>query len=107
MPDHVHIVLNGLTHTSDLLRFVKTFKQRTGFHYRKKYVHRLWQNKFYDHILRPKDTLDSVLWYVWLNPVRKNLCATPERYPFSGPFTAGWNTGNRPAQIWQPPHLPA
>lgn len=96
MPDHVHIVLNGLNHTSDFLRFVKAFKQRTGFHYHKKHRHRLWQPKFYDHILRPKDTLDSVLWYVWWNPVRKNLCTAPGLYPFSGPFTAEWNADNQP-----------
>jgi len=31
MPDHVHALVHGLTETSDLLVFVKKFKQQTGY----------------------------------------------------------------------------
>jgi hypothetical protein len=31
---------------------------------------------------------DRVAGYIWSNPVRKGLCATPTAYPFLGSFTA-------------------
>ena len=41
MPDHLHVLAEGLKPTSNLLRFVKTFKQRTAFLYNKELRERL------------------------------------------------------------------
>jgi putative transposase len=103
MPDHVHIVVEGSADQSDLGRFVKTFKQLTAFHYKKESGETLWQRRFYEHIVRPSDSLDAVIWYVWLNPVRAGLCVDAKSYPHSGSFTSDW--GRKPqAEIgWVPP----
>ena len=78
MPDHVHILVEGQESASDLRRFVKALKQRTGFLYQREVHEQLWQKKFYDHILRRNDAPDTVAWYIWMNPVRKGICAQPK-----------------------------
>ena len=47
----------------------------------------LWQKKYFDHILRPKESMDAVAWYIWLNPVRAGLERAPGLYPFAGSLT--------------------
>jgi len=103
MPDHLHLVLEGARDDSDMKRFRKTFKQMTSFHCRSELDERLWQKAFYDHILRASDSLDKVLWYAWMNPVRAGLCADPHDYAHSGSFTMDWG-GKALSQLgWVPP----
>jgi REP element-mobilizing transposase RayT len=103
MPDHVHVVVEGARDQSDMGKFVKAFKQVTAFYYKQETGERLWQKKYYDHILRGADTLDAVMWYVWLNPVRAGLCADARSYAYSGSFALDWNSAIRDAKEWVPP----
>jgi putative transposase len=103
MPDHVHAVIEGSAGDSDLGRFVKAFKQSTAFHYKKELGESLWQRRYYEHILRPSDSLDAIIWYVWMNPVRAGLCAEPKSYPHSGSFTSDWGSVPRSEIGWIPP----
>jgi putative transposase len=70
MPDHAHLLAEGLQDACDLLGFVKELKQLSAYHYKQETGQRLWQKKYYDHILRSAESLDAVAWYIWLNPVR-------------------------------------
>ncbi len=90
MPDHLHFLAEGKTDASDLIRFIKAFKQVTGFECRGRFRDKLWQGSFYDHILRSRDSSESVAWYIWMNPVRKGICRDPREYPFSGSFSLPW-----------------
>ncbi|MFI5058703.1 MAG: REP-associated tyrosine transposase [Candidatus Acidiferrales bacterium] len=74
MPDHLHFLCEGNSPQSNLLRFVTAFKQRTTIAHKNRAEGSLWQTKFYDHILRAPDKLESVACYIWANPVRKGLC---------------------------------
>ena len=87
MPDHVHILAAGASETSNLLKFVGLFKQDTARQFARRANSTLWQYRYYDHVLRGRDSADRVAWYIWLNPVRKGLCTTPAAYPFLGSFT--------------------
>lgn len=87
MPDHVHVLVAGASEASDLLKFVMSFKQKTASEFVHATHRPLWQFKYYDHILRGRDSADRVAWYIWMNPVRKGLCPTPAAYPFLGSFT--------------------
>jgi len=102
MPDHVHFLVEGNSDASDLIRFVKSFKQVTSFACRSRVGGPLWQRSSYDHILRGQDSLADVAWYIWMNPVRKGMCEDPRDYPFSGTFSAAWPEF-RPAETWVPP----
>jgi len=104
MPDHLHALVFGLEPASSMLAFAKILKQKTSYEFRRKFSEPLWQKKFYDHILRPKDSPAAVAVYIWMNPVRKNLCKTPHDYPFSGSFVLeDWRKTFSPKELWQPP----
>jgi REP element-mobilizing transposase RayT len=90
MPDHLHLLTNGAHPAADCLTFVKTFKQRSGFAFKQRTRERLWQDRPYDHILRPDESWEAVAYYIWMNPVRKGLCGRPEQWPFSGSLTVDW-----------------
>ena len=105
MPDHLHMLAAGASDTSNLLKFVMSFKQETGEEFTRKTRRPLWQFKYYDHILRGNDSADRVAWYIWSNPVRKALRDTPAAYPFLGSFTAIGTKmlkGSAPTK-WTPP----
>ena len=103
MPDHLHFVAEGATDASDLVKFVHLFKQLTGYKYRQAYNRQLWQTRFYDHIVRSADDLNAMLCYVWMNPVRKGLCAEPSLYPLSGSQTVEWMKKSITGSSWLPP----
>ncbi len=104
MPDHLHVLVNGTAEDSQLLRFAKGCKQRSGYLFEQKNRQRLWQKKYYEHILRPNDPWESVAWYIWMNPVRGGLCARPQDWPFSGSFTVDWRKFLAPPEeLWVPP----
>ena len=90
MPDHLHILTEGIQDSSDLREFVRLLKQRTAFDFRKSRDRRLWESSYYDHILRSTDVIEEVAAYIWWNPVRRKLCDEPHEYPFSGSQTIDW-----------------
>ena len=89
MPDHVHLLLQAASIDSDLLRMMIAWKQRTGFAHARATGARLWQNGYYDHVLRRENDLLKVIRYLVDNPVRAGLVRDISDYPF-------WGSG-----IWQ------
>jgi REP element-mobilizing transposase RayT len=105
MPDHMHALAEGGTSASNLVKFIEAFKQETAIEFARRTQRRLWQFKYYDHILRRRDSFEGVAWYIWLNPVRKALCRVPAEYPLQGSFTEFGATllkGSVAAE-WTPP----
>ncbi len=92
MPDHLHLLAAGMTEESNLVKFVESFKQATAVEFARRTHKRLWQTKYYDHILRGSESADRVAWYIWMNPVRKGFCHEPKGYRFLGSLT---EIGNR------------
>ena len=84
MPDHFHVVLEGMNEEADLLKAVVGFKQATGYWMRINLRGYRWQKSYYDHILRSEDDLKTQISYILENPVRKGLVNKWQDYPFSG-----------------------
>jgi putative transposase len=103
MPDHLHVLVEGAHDTCDLLEFIRLFKQCTAFEFRKFHHRPLWEMSYYDHILRPSDHIEDVACYIWMNPVRKRLCANASEFPFSGSLTIDWIQRARSGTSWSPP----
>jgi putative transposase len=103
MPDHVHVLVEGKTADSDLVKFVAQWKQSTGYVFRHDLPPRFWQRRFYDHVLRRAAESESVAWYIWMNPVRRGIVAAPQTYPFSGSFTVDWPRNAPVSETWIPP----
>ena len=83
MPDHLHLLVMGRHNEADLISFVQRFKQVTAFRFKRETGQRLWQQSFYDRVLRVEEDLSDVAAYILGNPVRSGLVASPEDYPLS------------------------
>ena len=88
MPDHLHLLVEGGA-GSDLPVFVKDFRQRTGYAYRRASGEALWQKSYYDHVLRHEEDVREAARYIVSNPVRAGLVAAARDHPYSGSFAWG------------------
>ena len=84
MPDHLHLILEGISEKSDLWKAIVMFKQQTGFWFSKNMEDVKWQKDFYDHIPRKDEDLKKLILYILNNPVRKNIVTRWQDYPFLG-----------------------
>ena len=84
MPDHLHALVEGSREDADTARFVMRFRQVSGYGYRQRCGARLWQDGYYDHVLRKEDATLEIARYIVANPVRAGLCAHPRAYPYIG-----------------------
>jgi putative transposase len=103
MPDHVHILAEGANDGCDLREFIRLFKQRTAFEFRNSHGDTLWEKSYYDHILRTADRMEDVACYIWWNPVRKEICARPQEFPYSGSQTIDWIKRAASGTSWSAP----
>jgi putative transposase len=84
MPDHLHLVVEGLSDGSSLSRFIRLGKQRSGYQFAQREHDKLWQDSYFDRTLRSDDALADVLRYLINNPVRAGLVDDPKEYPYWG-----------------------
>jgi putative transposase len=84
MPDHVHLLVEGLRDTSDGKRFISRAKQFSGFYYAKQFGSKLWQRYGYERVLRNDEATLDVVRYIVANPVRAGLVRDLRDFPFVG-----------------------
>ena len=84
MPDHCHILLEGRSESSDVMRVMIAFKRKTGFWLSRNFPDVRWQKDFCDHIIRSSKDLRRQIDYILTNPVRNNLVGDWHNYPFKG-----------------------
>ena len=88
MPDHLHLLVEGTTETSDLREFVKLAKQKAGYEYSKGGNGRLWQPSYFEHVLRDEESTPRVTAYIFNNPIAAGLATRFGEYRFAGSDTA-------------------
>ncbi len=86
MPNHVHLVLSPMREREQKLskvmqRWKSSSKQRLN---RAGEDGAVWQDEFFDRLLRSDESLTDKWRYVEMNPVRAGLCECPEDYPYLG-----------------------
>jgi REP element-mobilizing transposase RayT len=84
MPDHAHVLVEANSEGSDFLKFVKRFKQTTGFQYRQETEQALWQPGYHERVLRDDEATETVVRYILENPIRARLAVRLGEYPFAG-----------------------
>lgn len=84
MPDHAHLVVEGLSEQADLCRFIARWKQESGYWYRRETGRALWMSGYYDRILRDGESTMDAVRYVVMNPIRARLAKQVGEYPFAG-----------------------
>lgn len=88
MPDHVHLVVRPLQQSDGqwpsipwLVKSIKTFSARE-INQRRGREGALWQDEYFDRIVRREGELEDIIHYIAENPVRKGLAATWSEYPY-------------------------
>jgi REP element-mobilizing transposase RayT len=86
MPDHVHFFASPQgDEAKSLSGFVGGWKRWTQREIRKARVESFaWQAEFFDHLLRSDESYESKWGYVRGNPVRAQLVADHDEWPFQG-----------------------
>jgi REP element-mobilizing transposase RayT len=84
MPDHAHALVEGLTSDASLPLFVKSAKESSGRASFRRTKRKLWQEGYYERVLRQEEDARNVARYIIQNPVRAGLVENPADYPFLG-----------------------
>jgi len=84
MPDHVHLFICGDLHFH-LGKWIKALRQALGKSISSGMRHdRIWQEGFFDHILRSDESMAQKWEYVRDNPVRAGFVRIWTEWPFQG-----------------------
>jgi REP element-mobilizing transposase RayT len=84
MTDHLHALIRGQAEESDCKAFIKAAKQYSGFYFKQKHHHELWQRYGYEWVVRDHMERALVIGYIVTNPVEAGLVGHPAEYPFLG-----------------------
>ena len=84
MPDHVHLFVCG-DEQFDLGRWIAALKQMlTKANGWSKEIGQVWQEGFFDHVLRSDESMNAKWEYILQNPVRAGLVKEAEELALSG-----------------------
>lgn len=85
MPDHIHFLISPEIDRASVLTYADQFKGKTtNLSWGLGWQGKLWQPRYYDHIVRADEDLWAIAEYIMENPVRKGLVSRPEDWPWSG-----------------------
>jgi REP element-mobilizing transposase RayT len=80
----MYLLVEGTADDSHLPSFASLAKQYSAYRCRGRVEGRLWQDGYYDHVLRNNETTVKVARYIVENPVRAGLVTSVKEYPFIG-----------------------
>jgi putative transposase len=81
LPDHAHLLIKPKS--TSILNLMKKFKQKFSGLYRSRYhlaKGRVWQYRYWDHIIRDQIDLNRHLDYIHYNPVKHEMVINPRDY---------------------------
>ena len=84
MPDHIHLLIEGLREDADARKFITKSKQCSAHAYAESTGCRLWQPFGYEHVVRSEESTIAIARYILENPIRAGLARGVLEYPFSG-----------------------
>ncbi len=85
MSDHLHFLGSPRKEGVSVLTFTDQFKGKaTNLSWTVGWRGKLWQPRYYDHIVRAEEDLRAIAKYILNNPVRKGLVERAEDWRWSG-----------------------
>jgi len=89
MPDHIHLFVYLPPTGMILSAWIQSLrsilgKSLLGLGHQKPH----WQEGFFDHLLRSSDSYSEKWEYIRMNPVRAELCSSPDEWPYQGEVSA-------------------
>jgi len=107
LDDHFHFILDP--RDNDPSRLLQRLKMSFAAYYRKRmemHSGRVWQNRFWDHIIRDQTDLSRYIDYIHFNPVKHGYVNRPGECQYSS-FNEYYKNGVYPDNwgIVEPTHL--
>jgi putative transposase len=104
LPEHFHTIIDP--GDGDLSEIIKRIKLSFGGQYRDRYglkSGRLWQLRFWDHVIRNTRDMNRHIDYIHYNPVRHGLVRRPIDYEYSsfgaymkqGYYSSDWGVNRK------------
>ena len=84
MPDHVHMIIDPKD--SDLSNLMRRVKLAFAYKYRSQhnlYSGKVWQPRFWDHVIRDQNDMNRHIDYIHYNPVKHGLVTNPRKWRYS------------------------
>ena len=84
LPDHWHALIDPMS--NDMAALMRKIKLSFSSFYRKNSPQRsikLWQHRYWDHIIRDQDDFNRHVDYIHYNPVKHGLVKRPLEYRYS------------------------
>jgi putative transposase len=89
MPDHLHFLVSPRQDGVSVLTFTERYKgESTNRSWTVGWHGKLWQPRYYDHLVRAEEDLRAIAQYILGNPVRLGLVESAEDWPWSGQMNA-------------------
>jgi putative transposase len=86
LPDHLHFIMS-LTNTDKISFRIQQIKYRFTLAYKKHYSIStpisLWQNRFWEHVIRNEKDWMAHINYIHYNPIKHNVAQQIKNYPYS------------------------
>ena len=84
MPDHLHLLVEGTSSQSDFKQLMKLLRMRTAVEFGKHDNSGcLWQDGYYERVLRADESTPMVVEYIVTNPVTAKLVRCVDDYPYT------------------------
>lgn len=84
LPDHFHAMIDSKE--NDISRIMQRIKMGFAANWRRREEiirGRVWQNRFWDHIIRDQEDLNNHIDYIHYNPVKHGFVASPFDWEYS------------------------
>jgi len=91
MPDHLHTLVEGGSDDADFCGFVAVLRRRVTIATRFLCPGGLWQDGYFERVLREDEDSTASIDYILDNPIRAGLVARAVDYPFSWSCTLEHN----------------
>ena len=82
MEDHIHLLIEGECEDAHLVPMMTLLRQRTTIAYRRMRNGKLWQDGYYERVLRPSDDAFALIQYIRDNPTAAALPTERAHFPY-------------------------
>jgi len=84
MPDHLHYLIRPTQEGRSVLTFTDQYKGKTTHRaWKMGWQGKLWEPRYYDHLVRSDESLDALIAYILNNPVRRGWVEDSHNWPWS------------------------
>jgi putative transposase len=82
MEDHLHLLVEGNSEKAHFVSMMMLLRQRTAITHRRLAHERLWQDGYFERVLRPTDDVFKIIEYIRSNPSEAGLPTERSQYAY-------------------------